>query len=73
MIVLLFISSSIHVCRGVAFCTSEWKLLMPEKVWQILTAIDDGPKWQSTVSTAHINGALAPGTTFTWPTAVAEE
>jgi len=46
---------------------------MPEKVWQILTAIDDGPKWQSTVSTAHINGALAPGTTFTWPTAVAEE
>lgn len=44
----------------------------PEKVWQILTAIDDWPKWQSTVSAAHINGALAPGTTFTWTNGGAE-
>ena len=38
----------------------------PEKVWQILTGINEWPKWQSTVSAARINGALEPGTIFTW-------
>lgn len=36
------------------------------KVWQILTMIDEWPKWQSTVSAAHISGSLEPGATFTW-------
>jgi len=38
----------------------------PQKVWRILTAIDEWPTWLSNVSAAHINGALEPGTVFTW-------
>ena len=47
--------------------TSEVVIKAPiVKVWQILTTIDEWPKWQSTVSAAHLNGGLEPGTTFTW-------
>lgn len=38
----------------------------PEKVWHLLTDIDNWPKWQSTISSAHINGAVEPGTRFSW-------
>ena len=40
----------------------------PEKVWQILTGINEWPKWQATISASHLDGALQPGTTFTWAT-----
>ena len=43
-----------------------------EKIWQILTSIDDWPSWQSTTSAAHLNGQLAPGSTFTWKSGGAE-
>lgn len=35
-----------------------------EKVWQILTTINEWPNWQSTVSAAHLDGPLEPGTSF---------
>jgi uncharacterized protein YndB with AHSA1/START domain len=38
----------------------------PEKVWGLLTRIDDWPKWQATISAAKIDGPLQPGTRFTW-------
>jgi hypothetical protein len=37
-----------------------------ERVWHLLTDIDNWPSWQSTISSARINGPLEPGTTFTW-------
>ena len=53
--------------------TSEMVIRAPiAKVWQILTAIDEWPKWQSTVSAAHLSGRLEPGTTFTWTNGGAE-
>jgi uncharacterized protein YndB with AHSA1/START domain len=38
----------------------------PEKVWHLLTDINNWPAWQSTVSAAKMNGPLEPGTTFVW-------
>ncbi len=38
----------------------------PETVWKILTGIDEWPEWQSTVSSARMDGPLQPGTTFVW-------
>jgi uncharacterized protein YndB with AHSA1/START domain len=38
----------------------------PEKVWGILTAINDWPKWQSGITEAAINGPLQAGATFNW-------
>lgn len=37
-----------------------------ETVWRLLTNIDEWPTWQSTISSAKINGPLEPGTTFVW-------
>ncbi|HVZ26357.1 MAG TPA: SRPBCC family protein [Sediminibacterium sp.] len=38
----------------------------PEKVWQVLTHINDWPQWQTGIARANIQGALIPGTGFTW-------
>jgi hypothetical protein len=38
----------------------------PETIWRLLTDIDKWPSWQSTISTARIDGPLEPGTTFVW-------
>ena len=40
----------------------------PEKVWSLLTDIDNWPKWQSAISAAKISGPLESGTTFVWTT-----
>jgi hypothetical protein len=37
-----------------------------DKVWQLLSGIDDWPKWQSTISMARTSGPVQPGTEFTW-------
>jgi uncharacterized membrane protein len=37
-----------------------------EKVWGILTAVNDWPKWQSDVKEAEMIGPLESGTAFTW-------
>jgi uncharacterized protein YndB with AHSA1/START domain len=39
-----------------------------EKVWAILTDVDDWPKWQPEIEDAHVAGSLAAGTDFTWTT-----
>lgn len=39
-----------------------------DKVWKILTAIDDWPKWQPSISSAKMAGPLQPGTEFVWTT-----
>lgn len=39
-----------------------------EKVWQLLTAIDNWATWQKEISNPVLNGKLIPGSTFTWKT-----
>jgi uncharacterized protein YndB with AHSA1/START domain len=38
----------------------------PDKVWSILTNINNWPRWQTAISAAQVHGPLAPGTAFTW-------
>jgi len=40
-----------------------------ERVWLVLTQIDSWPRWQKSVSRAHLEGALQPGSEFRWKTA----
>lgn len=37
-----------------------------EKVWSAITQIDQWSKWQTDVTSAKLDGALAVGTTFYW-------
>lgn len=39
-----------------------------EKVWDILSNIDEWPTWEPEISKTKLNGELQPGTTFTWKT-----
>jgi len=39
-----------------------------EKVWEILTDINNWAAWQTDISNPKLNGNLAPETTFTWKT-----
>ena len=38
----------------------------PELVWDVLTAIDDWPSWNSDVRAATLEGDLAEGSIFRW-------
>jgi hypothetical protein len=38
----------------------------PEKVWTVLTAVNDWPKWQPKISHAQMAGPVERGTPFTW-------
>lgn len=38
----------------------------PEKVWKILSDIDNWDKWNSDIKHAKLNGELKAGTTFNW-------
>ena len=40
----------------------------PEKVWAVMTNIDQWATWQSDISKPKLNGALAVNTTFDWKT-----
>jgi uncharacterized protein YndB with AHSA1/START domain len=40
----------------------------PEKVWQVLTDVNNWPKWNKDIPNAKINGEIKPGTTFDWKT-----
>jgi hypothetical protein len=37
-----------------------------EKVWSILTAVNNWPKWQTDIKEAEMTGPLKSGTAFTW-------
>jgi hypothetical protein len=37
-----------------------------EKVWKVLTGINNWPIWQKDISMSKINGELRPETTFVW-------
>jgi uncharacterized protein YndB with AHSA1/START domain len=37
-----------------------------EKVWSILTAVNNWPKWQKDIKEAEMIGPFASGTRFTW-------
>ncbi len=37
-----------------------------ERVWAVLTKIERWPEWQPDVSSAKLEGGLAPGTIFRW-------
>lgn len=39
-----------------------------DKVWSVLTAIDNWASWQTDISYARLNSALQPNTTFDWKT-----
>lgn len=38
----------------------------PQKVWQVLTDINNWPGWQPNITKAQLNDTLQPGTTFDW-------
>jgi uncharacterized protein YndB with AHSA1/START domain len=40
----------------------------PEKVWAVMTNIDNWASWQADISRAKLNGELKPETTFDWKT-----
>lgn len=39
-----------------------------EKVWQVMTNIDNWATWQTEISNPKLNGTLKSGTTFDWKT-----
>lgn len=47
-------------CKSITINTSS------EKVWAVLTDIDQWPVWNKDIAQAKINGELKPGTTFSW-------
>lgn len=40
----------------------------PEKVWQVLTDVNNWPKWNKDIPKAKVSGEIKPGTTFDWKT-----
>lgn len=40
----------------------------PEKVWHVLTSIDQWANWQTEISNPHLSGKLEANTTFKWKT-----
>lgn len=40
----------------------------PQKVWQVLTSINQWSTWQTEIQYAHLNGELQPESTFDWKT-----
>ena len=40
----------------------------PERVWQVLSDIDQWPRWQSDIPAAHLTGPLQAGSSFDWQT-----
>lgn len=40
----------------------------PEKVWAVLTDIDQWATWQTDITKPKLEGKLAPGATFSWKT-----
>ncbi len=50
-------------------CRKEVTINAPvDKVWRLLTSIDNWPNWNPEVSFAKSSGPLVPGTTFDWKT-----
>jgi uncharacterized protein YndB with AHSA1/START domain len=41
----------------------------PERLWQLQTGVSAWPSWQKDIESATLEGAFAPGNTFTWRTA----
>lgn len=37
-----------------------------ETVWQLMSGIDEWPRWNSDIRQAHLEGRLQPGSTFEW-------
>lgn len=37
-----------------------------EKVWTLLTGVNDWPRWQTAIKEAHVEGPVANGTEFSW-------
>lgn len=40
----------------------------PERIWQILTGINEWSNWQKEIKKPLLNGQLIPGSTFDWKT-----
>jgi hypothetical protein len=40
----------------------------PEKVWNLITRINEWELWQTDIENVTLHGELKPGTTFTWKT-----
>lgn len=50
----------VKCCKSITINTSS------EKVWAVLTDIDQWPVWNKDIAQAKVNGELKPGTTFIW-------
>ncbi len=54
---------------GVAAASSQAQIQIaatPERVWGLLSNIDQWPKWNTLVQTAKLSGPLHPGSVFKW-------
>jgi hypothetical protein len=54
---------------GVAAASSQAQIQIaatPERVWDLLSNIDQWPKWNALVQTAKLSGPLRPGSVFKW-------
>lgn len=52
-----------------AICSGTIAIQAPaEVVWNLITGINDWSKWQTDISRARLQGAIAVGTIFTWTT-----
>ncbi|GAB2792985.1 hypothetical protein GCM10027275_42470 [Rhabdobacter roseus] len=50
-------------------CTKEILIdARPEKVWAVLTGIDQWASWQTDIANSRLNGPLRPESTFDWKT-----
>jgi hypothetical protein len=38
----------------------------PETVWEVVSAIDEWPRWNPDIKDASLGGELAPGSMFRW-------
>lgn len=53
--------------KAPVIASSEIEVAAPiEIVWDVISAIDQWPRWNPAISSASLNGALAPGSVFRW-------
>jgi len=75
---LLMLGTLAHAQSGMARSVNEhasvkcsrsiWIAAAPDRVWSVLTRIDDWARWQPDIKNPKLTGPLKPQSTFTWKT-----